>query len=109
MNTKQMGDLSQAKLELKLLSKGYTILTPRGDNQRYDFVIEKEGEFNRIQCKTGMVRNGNVVFSSCSSSYHRSRRKYTYVGQIEYFGVYCPDNDTCYLISEQDIIRILVN
>ena len=100
MNSKTKGDITQAKLELVFLMKGYTILSPRGDNQRYDFAIEKDGKFERVQCKTGRLRDGSVVFSSCSSSYHRNGKKQSYVNQIEYFGVYCPDNDTCYLIPE---------
>lgn len=103
MNSKDKGDITQAKLELVLLTRGYTILNPRGDNQRYDLVIEKDGKFERVQCKTGRLRNGSVVFSSCSSSYHRNGKKQPYINQIEYFGVYCPDNDTCYLIPETEV------
>lgn len=102
MNTKEKGELSQLNLELKLLQRGYTILEPFGDSQRYDFVVEKDGKFERIQCKTGRLRGGSVVFSSCSSN-HRNGKKYPYANQIEYFGIYCPDLDSCYLIPEKSV------
>ena len=79
------------------------VLSPFGDNQRYDLVVEKDGKFDRIQCKTGRVRQGRIMFNACSSRIHNSYGKYDYKGQIEYFGVYCPDNDKSYLIPIDEV------
>lgn len=39
-------------------SNGYTINMPLNDTQWYDFVIEKDGEFQTVQCKaTGSKEN----------------------------------------------------
>lgn len=104
MNTKEIGDLTQAKLELRLLEKGYTILTPRGDSQRYDFAYEVFGRFYRVQCKTGRYRGGCVIFDTRSSSWHRNGKKEPYnKNQIDFFGVYCPQLDTYYLIPVEDV------
>jgi hypothetical protein len=104
MNTKDIGDITQAKLELKLLLQGYVVLTPRGDNLRYDFVIERNGNFDRVQCKTGRYRKGCVVFDTRSSSWHRDGKKEPYNKyQIDFFGVYCPQLDSYYLIPVEDI------
>ena len=40
----------------RFLQLGYIVLTPYGGNQRYDLVIEDaDGQFWRIQCKTGTL------------------------------------------------------
>jgi len=47
---KTIGDCSQAYIMAKLLEIGYSVLTPFGDNQRYDLVIEDaEGQLWRVQ------------------------------------------------------------
>ena len=79
-----------------LLRAGKTVLQPFGDNQRYDIVIDEGGKFFRIQCKTGRVRDGAIRFSTCSVRYDQSAR--SYVGEIELFGVYCPETDKVYLV-----------
>jgi hypothetical protein len=36
-----------------LLRRGKKVLMPFSDNCRYDIVVEENGSFTRIQCKTG--------------------------------------------------------
>ena len=54
----------------------------------------------RIQCKTGRLRNGAVLFNTRSV---RCNRKgiftRSYVGEIDYFAVYCPELDEVFVIS----------
>lgn len=52
MHTKQIGDISEAMVAAVLLRSGRVILKPIGDNQRYDLVIDNNGKFLRVQCKT---------------------------------------------------------
>ncbi len=55
-NNKTIGELSEAIIIAKLIEVGYSVLTPFGDNRRYDLVIEDaDGQFWRVQCKTGWV------------------------------------------------------
>ena len=54
------------------------MLIPFGDNQRYDLVVEREGNFVRVQCKTGRVRKeGQILFNTCSSYVHRAAEEGT--------------------------------
>jgi hypothetical protein len=80
-----------------------TMHKPFGDNQRYDLVVDEEGVFKRIQCKTGRLKDGAISFNTCSSSYHRNGQKHSYHGQIDYFGVYCPESRKCYLVPVEDV------
>ena len=99
--TSHTGEVSRTQIIAALARLGKHVLVPLGDYLRYDFVIDEEGRFQRVQCKTGRLINGAVLFYPCSvdsrSEKGRCVRK-DYVGQVELFGVYCPDNDKCYLV-----------
>ncbi len=99
MNTKRIGDISEAKILATLIGRGCDVLIPFGDNLRYDLLIDVDGSFERIQCKTGRLRAGVIIFKTSSSTYHRSTGCHKhYRGQAEWFGVYCPDNKKTYLV-----------
>ena len=80
------------------MGRGRKVLLPFGDNTRYDLVVENYGRFTRIQCKTGRMRRGAVVFAVASSQYHRGGKRQDYRGQADAFGVFCPDNEKIYII-----------
>lgn len=96
-NPKTVGERSEAVILARFLLKGEVVLQPFGDNQRYDLVIERQGRFFRVQCKTGRVKDGCVCFQSCSRAGGKSRRAYG--GEIEFFAVYCPDNEKVYFVA----------
>ncbi len=105
-NNKTIGERSEAIIIAKLLEVGYGVLTPFGDNRRYDLVIEDaDGKFWRVQCKTGWIDSDGayVQFKTASSYYHTkagrtNHTKRDYRGQIDYFAVYCPETRRVYLI-----------
>ena len=106
-NSKSIGDITQSHVMAALLKRGKKVLMPFGDNCRYDLVIEDEGAFTRIQCKTGKIYCGAIVFSVASSQYHRGGKRQDYRGQIDAFGVFCPENEKTYIIpiAELPLIR----
>lgn len=105
-NKKALGERSQAIIIYRLLEAGYNILTPYGDNTRYDLVIEDaDGKFWRVQCKTGWIESEGayIEFATASSYYHTKagrtgHGRKDYRGQVEYFAVYCPDTGKVYLV-----------
>ena len=91
---------------IALREVGYAVLVPFGENTRYDLVIDDGQQLARVQCKTGRLRDGAVRFAVCSSYGHhmrpgKSRRDYH--GQVDYFGVHCPDTDAVYLVPIDDL------
>ena len=86
-----------------LLKRGIKVLLPYGDNSRYDLVVEENGQFSRIQCKTARMDHGAIVFSVASSQYHRGGKRQDYRGRIDAFGVFCPDNGKVYIIPINDL------
>lgn len=102
MNTKQIGEISEALMMAKFLELGWIVLKPFGDNQRYDLVIDKGNGFEKVQVKTGHLKNGVIRFATVSSYVHRKNGTKNYKGQCDYFGIYCPANKKCYLIKVND-------
>lgn len=106
MHTIEKGDLSVAIIIATFLKKRVTVLKPLTELLRYDLVIDRGLGFERIQCKTGSLRDGVIRFKTCSTTAHHKNAintRQSYKGQIEHFAVYCPDNDTCYLIPVDEV------
>jgi PD-(D/E)XK endonuclease len=105
VNSKTVGERTEAIVLAELLKAGYVVLLPFGDNQRYDLVIEKDGSFHRVQCKTAhLARTGGAIsFKTCSTYAHRGRPNRGYRGEADYFGVYSPDLKKVYLVPVEDV------
>lgn len=97
-DTKSVGDRAEAHVLAALLRAGKVVLRPFGDNQRYDLVIDENGQFVRVQVKSALLKKGAVVFRTCSTHYHRGGKSRDYRGQADLFGVYCPIIDKVYLV-----------
>jgi hypothetical protein len=102
---KDIGDRTTLAVMLALQDAGFLIATPFGENTRYDLVVDDGDDLWRVQCKTGRVRFGAVVFPTCSSYAHHPNPRITrrsYVGEIDFFGVWCPQLDSVYLVPIED-------
>ena len=108
MNSKDKGDITEAVITAEFMKNGIIVLEPRGDNQRYDLVIDTGNSFLKIQCKTGRYTDGKIIFSTDSSHYGHKAKDSKYVhsaytkDEVDYFAVYCPKLDTSYLIKFED-------
>lgn len=49
-------------------SNGYTINMPLNDTQWYDFVIEKDGKFQTVQCKATGSKENTISLRSCGGT-----------------------------------------
>ena len=102
---KAVGDRTTLAVMLGLQSAGCVVTVPFGENTRYDLVIEKEGQLSRVQCKTGRFRQGGVWFRPISTYRHHAKPltpSRNYQGQIDYFGVHCPESGGVYLVPIGD-------
>jgi hypothetical protein len=99
----RIGAISQAKVMAALVEAGKAVLAPCVSVLPYDLAIDEGGHLNRVQCKTGRLVRGAIYFRS-----HRlraakresgwQRRVRDYAGDIDSFGVFCPDNGGVYLV-----------
>ena len=104
MNTKHKGDASSAAILAALVALGQTVSVPWGENAAYDLVLDTGGTLLRVQCKTGRLRGGRIVFQT-SSVYRVGGRytKFAYGDRVDRWAVYCPDNGKVYLIPAADV------
>lgn len=103
---KDIGDRTTLAVMLVLREAGFSTFVPFGENTRYDLVIDDGVKLERVQCKTGRLRQGAVRWSVCSNYFHHPHPRSTsrdYVGEIDYFGVYCPETGGVYLIPIGDL------
>lgn len=104
--TVTIGNIAEAHVLAALCDKFYTVLIPYGGGCRYDLLIDNDGQFTRVQCKNGCLRNGRILFKTCSvdrnwSGHSSKERSYT-ADEIDAFGVYCPELGTVYLVPLKD-------
>jgi hypothetical protein len=104
----RIGAVSEGKIIAALLAAGRTVSIPVGQAARYDLVMEDERGLYRVQCKTGHLLHGAVVFRPLSLRAARRETEWrrvarNYQGQIDYFAVYCPENEKVYLIPIEDV------
>ena len=74
---------------------------PFGDGHPYDLAVDQDGELRRVQCKTGRLVRGAVVFATTryTGGKHRTYQEH----EIDYFGVYCPDAGTVCRVPITDV------
>jgi hypothetical protein len=101
------GQATEAVVKAAFLVRGIPVLVPEYDNEPYDLVVEYEGQFLRLQAKTGYdTGDGTITFETVST---RSRSegydRRGYEGAIDYFVVYSPTRETTYLVGIDDASR----
>jgi hypothetical protein len=98
---KDIGDRSTLAIIAALQENGFATYLPFGENTRCDVVIDRDGVVSRVQCKTGRLRRGAVIFPVCSSYAHHpnprmARRDYR--GQVDFFAIFCRETTVVYLV-----------
>lgn len=103
-NTKQIGDRCEMEVLYRLTGAGLTVCVPvLGEDNRFDLVVSENGRFLSIQCKSGRLEGGKVVFGAVSNHFHRGGKARSYRGAVDLFGVYCPDNGKLYFVSPMTV------
>jgi hypothetical protein len=66
-NTKMAGNASEAVVMAEFLKAGFPVLIPFGENSRYDLVVEADGRFLPVQCKTASRCGWRATGRACAS------------------------------------------
>ena len=68
MNSKYKGNITELECMLAFMKLGYNVLTPYGDCERYDFVVDINDKLYKIQSKTSSSDDDGASFKfSCRS------------------------------------------
>ena len=97
MLTGEKGNLSEARILAAFVAAGYFVSVPFGSCHKYDFVVDDSTRLFRVQCKTGRVKNGVLVFNSYSQS-GNGATKQGYHGLADLFAVLNPESGEVYLV-----------
>ena len=99
VDTKTKGEITEATVMAELVKREVPVLTPFGENHRYDFVIEVSDEFHRLQCKTSSYHDEYIIFEVRSSSLNtEGMSREDYHGDVDYFITTCQQIDEVYLV-----------
>jgi PD-(D/E)XK endonuclease len=102
MTTALKGNTTEAAVLRALVERDFAVLVPFGEGHPYDLVVHLAGRsFARVQCKTGRVKNGYLLFNSRSTDHGRGPG--TYLGLADLFGVYCQPIGAVYLVPVRDV------
>jgi hypothetical protein len=96
MQTREKGNLTEAKILAALVAAGYLVSVPFGEGHKYDFIIDDSISLRRVQCKTGRVKKGALLFNSYSQS-GNGATKQGYHGLADLFAVLNPESGEVYL------------
>jgi hypothetical protein len=98
MQTREKGNLTEAKILAALVAAGYLVSVPFGEGHKYDFIIDDSVNLRRVQCKTGRVKKGVLLFNSYSQS-GNGATKQGYYGLADLFAVLNPESGEVYFSS----------
>ena len=108
MTSKDVGNITEVSCMLEFMKLGYPVLTPYGDCQRYDYVVEINGKFYRVQAKTAndaYINDGYITFR-CDNTTTKNGKvvHHSYdENEIDYFSTFY--NGKCYLIPVNECSR----
>jgi hypothetical protein len=99
---KQKGDLAELKVATDLVTQGYRILLPFGEDHSYDLVIDDGGTLQRVQVKhtrsDGRVVNVRCFSHSLTNGRVRATKHYT-SEHIDWIAVWDAATDRCLYIA----------
>ena len=95
-STHVKGIIGEMEFAIHLLKKGYTILKPINPNSSYDYVIEKDGVYKKLQVKYLTPKNG-ILRVEIKRPKRKKTRLYQQRG-VDLLGVFDPINNTFYMI-----------
>jgi hypothetical protein len=102
MNPRSIGNLTEAKILAALVNAGYLVSCPFGSGHKYDLVIDDGKQLARVQCKTGRVRDGSLIFNGYSMPGSGVRRQ-SYRDVADFFAVLNPEDERVYLVPVSEV------
>jgi hypothetical protein len=105
LTTNQKGALAEAKIVAAAVEHGVGVARPF-DDERYDLIFDLRPSLLRVQCKWAR-RIGDVIsvrLYSCRRARKGVIKRAYSPGELDAFGVYSPDTETCYLLPAPEFI-----
>ena len=99
LDTKRKGNLTEMQCMSAFMAQNCGVSIPFGDNSKYDFIADVDGQLLKIQVKTASLKDENSIKFSCRSTHVNcsgvKNVRYN-ENEVDYFATYW--NGQCYLI-----------
>ncbi len=102
--TKNKGDIAEAIVIAESLKRGYKVALPFGEDWRFDLIVLRHNNLERVQCKY-TESDGNVIIVMCRSANNWSTIKYT-SDDIDWIAVYDKTTNQCYFIPSNILGKV---
>ena len=105
---KRRGEWVELQFMARATGKGFTVSKPWGDSARYDFAVEHNGRFHRVQVKSTMqqckVGRGAYLCNTISRAPYREEKGYTHK-DIDFFAFFIIPEELWYIVPIADVRR----
>ena len=98
---KQLAKEGELRFASEFIRKGWNVFLPYGEDSPVDLLIEKNGEYKRIQIKATRINDG-VINCRLKSSNNWQVKKYS-KKEIDGFGIYEAESKKGYLIDIEKV------
>lgn len=100
---KQRGEWAEICFMLRAAEEGFRVTKPWGDSARYDFAVESNGRFLRVQVKSSIART--PFGYRCWIQPARASGPYT-AEQVDFFACYVIPKDLWYILPAEIALRL---
>lgn len=114
--TQAIGNINELNCIMAFIQLGYECSIPYGNNAKYDFIADINGDLKRIQCKSshytkdhGTISTDSISFHAiCSTSNTKETKRHRYTSeQIDYFATHFNGKTYVIPVSECSTCKIL--
>jgi len=113
MRSKDIGELAEVEFMRVSMRHGLVLSEPRGDNQKYDFIVDNGYQLFKIQVKSTSTFIENKDCYQLGTSYGSERKKLYTNKDIDFFACYIEPEDLWYIVPVTSVhtpsIRIYHN
>lgn len=104
---KERGEWAEARFLARAAEEGFRVAKPWGDSARYDFAVEREGRFLRIQVKstTSRLRNGYRCLLQPPQAKENPKKLYS-AEQVDFFAAYVIPEDVWYILPAAVAVKM---
>ena len=104
-NRKQQGEWVELQFMARAAANGFTVTKPWGDSVRYDFAVELEGKFQRVQVKSTASRDGDSYACNTVWSAPQGRNRKYSPKDIDFFAIFVIPDEAWYIIPMAELKR----
>ena len=103
LTTKQKGNLTELQCLAAFMGQGCGVSIPYGDNSKYDFIADINGQLFKIQVKTSSLKDENAIKFSCRTTHVNcngvKNERYS-EKDVDFFATYWEDE--CYIVPVKE-------